>query len=96
MYSRDFSGIKSDGQLREFQENLYRQYETPAAHRHEEHIHKPKEEEKKGLLGGLNFDFLKNIKLEDLLLIGIGLLILFGKEEHDTLILILIAALVIF
>ena len=104
MYSRDFGGIRSDGQLREFQDDLQNRYDKKDSARADGVIAEKDSERDKNASGGLlesvkssfaGFDFLKNIKLEDLILIGIGLLILFGNEDHNIITLILIALLVI-
>lgn len=91
MYSRDFGGIKSDGQLY----NMEREYNE--ARRQEEFIHEPETkappaEKPKGL----NLDFLRNLKLDDLILIGIGILLLLDSDGENDMFAIIIAIMLMF
>lgn len=52
----------------------------------QEHCEKPPE--KKSIF---NLDFLKNIQVDDLILIGIGLLLLLDSDESNDMLIILIA-----
>ncbi len=89
MYSRDMGGIKSDGQLYGMRpEELTA--ETVRNVPHDEPPSpppEPREQEKKGLL---NLSFLHDLKLEDLLLLAIGFLLLTdsGEDNNDLLILL--------
>lgn len=114
MYSRDFGSIRSDGQLREFENNWQKQYSEKIKHTEEpradtvfvpiqspaekaeavpvqEHCEKPPE--KKSLL---NLDFLKNIQVDDLILIGIGILLLLDSDTSNDMLIILIALMLFF
>ena len=92
MYSRDFGGIKSDGQLY----NYERGYNVPESYgdynrEPAETNTKPPEKSK-----GLSLSFLRNLRLDDLILIGIGLLLLLDSEEENDIFVILIACLLLF
>ena len=97
MYSRDFGGIKSDGQLynleREYNESMHR--DPP----HEE-VHKEEREgaEKVPNLPrkGFSLDFLRDLKLDDLILIGIGILLLLDSDSENDIFVFLIAFLLMF
>ncbi len=93
MYSRDFGGIQSEGQLYNFE----REYNESRREQKDEHREEdtksceltevPKKNPPKGL------SFLRNLKLDDLLLIGIGLLLLLDSEEENDIFSLLIAVL---
>ncbi len=92
MYSRDFGGIKSDGQLY----NLEREYNQ--SHRYDDYH--PREEEReefpskpktKGAL-----DFLRHLEIDDLILIGIGILLLLDSEEDNDIFVLIIALMLLF
>ncbi len=97
MYSRDFGGIQSEGQLynyeREYNENrnreaaaAFHQEESPPSSQCKE-LTKQERSNPKGL------SFLRNLKLDDLLLIGIGLILLLDSEEENDIFSLLIAVL---
>ncbi len=98
MYSRDFGGIQSEGQLyRMEQEYNQRAREEqcspppppPAANNCEksgEDCHKR----------GLGLDFLRGLQLDDLILIAIGILLLLDGENETDILIFLIAFLVFF
>lgn len=103
MYSRDFGGIKSDGQLynmeREYNESrrydMEREYNE--SRRQEDYSREPEHknvshEKPKGL----NLDFLRNLKLDDLILIGIGILLLLDSDGENDLFAIIIAIMLMF
>jgi hypothetical protein len=114
MYSRDFGSIRSDGQLREFENNWQKQYSEKIKHADEprsdtifvpvqqpeqpviadvqEHCEKPPE--KKSSI--FNLDFLKNIQIDDLILIGIGILLLLDSDPSNDMLIILIAMMLFF
>lgn len=88
MYMRDFSGIKSEGQLYNMEQG-YRQ------EREESHGLPPPpvctdEPPKRGGKSLINLDFLRNIRIDDLLLIGIGILLLFDSDSDNDLLVLLI------
>ncbi len=93
MYSRDFGGIKSEGQLynmeREYNQN--RNYEP--FHQPEEDCKNQPEVPQKRLF---KTDFLRNLKLDDLILIGIGLLLLLDSEEENDIFTLIIALMLLF
>lgn len=97
MYSRDFGGIKSDGQLynyeREYNESRMQRdssddYEYRSAKESERIENTPCEKSK-----GLRLDFLRDMRLDDLLLIGIGLLLLLDADGDNDIFVLLIALL---
>ncbi|MBQ3229867.1 MAG: hypothetical protein IJO64_02570 [Clostridia bacterium] len=98
MYSRDFGGIKSEGQLynleREYNESRAREreYGDEREHRERERSAEPPSEKPKGL----RLDFLRELRLDDLILIGIGLLLLLDSEEENDIFVFLIALLLMF
>ena len=86
MYSREMGGIRSDGQLYSMGhfEEEYR--EVPSApSQPPPPCAPPAPTPKKGLL---DLSFLQEIKLEDLLLLAIGFLLLTGDGNNDLLILL--------
>lgn len=94
MYSRDFGGIQSEGQLynyeREYNESRNRETQPPCQEEHpqsRELTEAPKKNPPKGL------SFLRDLKLDDLLLIGIGLILLLDSEEENDIFSLLIAVL---
>ena len=99
MYSRDFGGIKSDGQLynyeREYNENFRRdndqRYEYAPPESQNECPVTQKEKDK-----GLRLDFLRDLRIDDLILIGIGLLLLLDSEGENDIFVLLIALLLFF
>ena len=96
MYSRDFGGIQSEGQLYNYEReyNEARKYEESNDIK-EENCEKqlPVANTKKG--SGKGLSFLRDLKLDDLLLIGIGLLLLLDSDEENDIFSILIAILLI-
>lgn len=93
MYNRDFGGIKSEGQLynmeREYNQN--RNYE-PFTQNEEDCKIQPEVPQKRLFKA----DFLRNLKLDDLILIGIGLLLLLDSEEENDIFTLLIALMLLF
>lgn len=92
IYSRDFGGIKSEGQLynleREYnQSRRYEDYESRYDERDNCH-EKPKG---KGAL-----DFLRHLEIDDLILIGIGILLLLDSDEENDVFLLIIALMLLF
>lgn len=92
IYSRDFGGIKSDGQLY----NLEREYNQ--SHRYDNYEnYEPRREtlpEKPKNKGAL--DFLRHLEIDDLILIGIGILLLLDSEEDNDIFLLIIALMLLF
>lgn len=100
MYSRDFGGIKSDGQLynyeREYNESQhshndlgYDEYRKPESHRDGESLVQERGK-------GIRLDFLRNLSVDDLILIGIGLLLLLDSDGENDIFVLLIALLLFF
>lgn len=99
MYSRDFGGIKSDGQLynyeREYNEaraNGYEQADEPSrqasySEHRQEGIAKP---------AGRSLDFLRNMSIDDLLLIAITLLLLLDSDGDNDIFALLVVFLLLF
>ncbi len=95
MYSRDFGGIKSDGQLY----NLEREYNE--SYRHDPPPHVNEERIENGCAPdlpkkGFSLDFLRNLKIDDLILIGIGILLLLDSDSENDIFIFLIAFLLMF
>ncbi len=89
MYSRDFGGIRSEGQLynleREYNEARVREDAPPP-----EPVHSapPKK--------SFRLDFLRDLKLDDLILIGIGLLLLLDSDGDNDIFVLILAFLLMF
>lgn len=94
MYSREMGGIKSDGQLYGMNRPTpVPEQEEPAAETFREQPPCKDEPKRKGLL---DLSFLHNLKIEDLLLIAIGFLLLTdGDGENNDLLIILVALLLL-
>ncbi len=101
MYNRDFGGIKSEGQLynyeREYNESRSRGDNGFERERGEDRDIQKSEpirecERKKGF----KLDFLRDLKLDDLILIGIGLLLLLDSDGENDIFVLLIAFLLFF
>ena len=100
MYSRDFGGIRSEGQLynyeREYNESRHREEhrrENEQDYENETCSRAPSEPERQK---GLRLDFLRNLRLDDLILIGIGILLLLDSDGDNDIFVLLIAALLFF
>lgn len=101
MYNRDFGGIKSEGQLYNYEREYNRardqndEYGRPREEERNspEPCEPPHERERKK---GLRLDFLRDMKLDDLILIGIGLLLLLDSDGENDMFALLIAFLLIF
>lgn len=86
MYSRDYGGIRSDGTLYEMEHGFYEPREEPPA---------PAAQSEKGLFGG-RLASLRDLKLDDLLLIAIGVLLLLDSDsDPDSAILLVLAMLLL-
>lgn len=81
MYSRDYGGIQSDGNLNDVM-NDYR----------EEIYGKPSSPSQKSLI---DMSFIKNLQVDDLLIIAIGVLLLLDSDVSSDMILLLVAAMII-
>lgn len=100
MYSRDFGGIQSEGQLynfeRQYNENRSRgdfitePIEEPTFQHQEKPVMK---QETKSLFG---LDFLRNLRLDDLILIGIGILLLLDSDSENDIFILIIALFLMF
>lgn len=99
MYSRDFGGIKSDGQLynfeREYNQSREREYNQPQGYGdfspQEESAEHPEKPKTNGPL-----DFLRHLEIDDLILIGIGILLLLDSEEENDIFVLIIALMLLF
>lgn len=87
MYSRDFGGIKSEGQLYNLEREYNQSRNGQDYEKMPERVEKPK---------GLKLDFLRDLKLDDLILIGIGLLLLLDSDSENDIFVYLIAFLLFF
>lgn len=95
MYSREMGGIKSDGQLYGMNRPapMQEREEPPAQETFREQLPCKEEPKRKGLL---DLSFLHDLKIEDLLLIAIGFLLLTdGDGENNDLLIILVALLLL-
>ncbi len=92
IYSRDFGGIKSDGQLYNFEReyNQSRRYDNYESNDEGREIY-PEKPKNKGAL-----DFLRRLEIDDLILIGIGILLLLDSEEDNDIFLLIIALMLLF
>ncbi len=92
MYSRDFGGIKSDGQLYDFEReyNQSRRYEDYTPRQEEREDCAPNSKTKGPL------DFLRHLEIDDLILIGIGILLLLDSEEDNDIFVLIIALMLLF
>lgn len=105
MYSREMGGIRSDGQLygmrpeeltAEIQRAEDRHSETMREHPREEAPPPPPPPPAPKRKGLLDLSFLHDLKIEDLLLLAIGFLLLTDNgEENNDLLIILIALLLL-
>ncbi len=100
MYNRDFGGIKSEGQLYNMEQE-YRYSQNAQNYQSQE----PQEEAKEAIAlsekhshrkGRSALGFLKNLNADDLILIGIGLLLLLDSEEENDMFVLIIALLLFF
>ena len=89
MYNSSYSGIESDGMLH----NMRMEHPQQVEEKREAEVfrHDYQKNEKKGVFGS---SFLKNIQLDDLILLGIALLLLLDGEEDNDIFVFVIAALV--
>ena len=90
MYSRDFGGIRSEGQLYNFE----REYNEARSFEQKSEDHKedcPETVRRKGPL-----DFLRALEIDDLILIGIGILLLLDSEEENDILVLIIALMLLF
>lgn len=104
-YSREMGGIRSDGQLYELQRRLQQESENPPPPPQQEQaqaepVHESAQEAMASYApqtappnrGGLfNLSFLHDLKMDDLLLLAIGFLLLTdsGQERNDLLFLLI-------
>lgn len=100
MYSRDFGGIKSDGQLYNY-EREYNESREQHEPQNRFDYNETRESQEAGLQThdrgkGLKLDFLRDLRLDDLILIGIGLLLLLDADGDNDIFVLLIALLLFF
>ena len=103
MYSRDFGGIRSEGQLynmeREYNDSRERepeQRESAESGAFSGSQSEVKQECNPKARRGLRLDFLRDIAIDDLILIGIGLLLLLDSDGENDLFVLIIALLLFF
>ena len=95
MYNRDFGGIRSEGQLYNYEREYNAAREQAKA---EAERTKPEEnaapvcESKKGL----RLDFLRDLRLDDLILIAIGILLLLDSDGDNDMFVLILAFLLFF
>jgi hypothetical protein len=93
MYSREMGGIRSDGQLYSMGYGEEEHHEMPAPPpQPPPPCPPPAPAPKKGFL---NLSFLQDLKLEDLLLLAIGFLLLTGEGDGNNDLLILLIGLLL-
>lgn len=95
MYNRDFGGIKSEGQLY----NYEREYNESRSRAESEYEKEPVEERVEPIRErkkGLKLDFLRDLKLDDLILIAIGILLLLDSDGDNDMFVLIIAFLLFF
>ncbi|MBR5779010.1 MAG: hypothetical protein IKY21_00115 [Clostridia bacterium] len=99
MYNRNFGGIKSEGQLynyeREYNESRERAEREAERETSSEAI-KERPEPACDRKKGLKLDFLRDLRLDDLILIAIGLLLLLDSDGDNDLFVLIIAFLLFF
>ena len=101
MYNRDFGGIKSEGQLynyeREYNEsrqksnNVFEPEDNRTFDVPKNDLNRDCEKKK-----GLSLNFIRDLKLDDLILIGIGILLLLDSDGENDIFVLLIALLLFF
>ncbi len=89
MYSRDFGGIQSEGQLYNLQREYADNYRHPPSA--EDDADCPPDKPK-----GFSLGFLRDLKLDDLILIGIGILLLLDSDAENDIFILLIAFILLF
>ena len=93
MYTRDFGGIRSEGTLYNMEHGLYGNAREPERESGENGLAAGMP--RKTVSGGL-LDSLRGLKLDDLLIIAIGVLLLLDSDADNDMILLLIAAVLLF
>lgn len=103
MYSRDFGGIKSEGQLynleREYNESRRtgNGYDSSFGRERDDRCEDVREKcPQRNEPKGISLDFLRNLRLDDLILIGIGILLLLDSDSENDIFVFLIAFLLMF
>ena len=98
MYSRDFGGIKSEGQLYNYEReyNASREREMNRAEQENRQNERVQDalcpSEKKRSFG---LDGLRDLRLDDLILIGVGILLLLDSDGENDLFVIILAILLL-
>ena len=93
MYNRDFGGIKSEGQLYNFEQEYnasHRQEEPPSSE--PSASQNPRERDASPSRNGL----FRHLQIDDLILIGIGILGLLDSEQNNDIFVLVLALLLIF
>jgi hypothetical protein len=90
MFNSSYGGIESDGMLHGMRPEPPRMEENEKKDA-EAFSHNTRPKEKKGIFGS---SFLKNLQTDDLILIGIALLLLLDGEEDNDIFVFIIAALI--
>ena len=99
MYNRNFGGIKSEGQLYNYEREYNESRERAEREAERELAKEPVEErdlsacERKR---GLRLDFLRDLRLDYLILIAIGLLLLLDSDGDNDMFVLIIAFLLFF
>ena len=91
MYNSSYGGIESDGMMN----NLRQEQFIPQNNESAEAVFKQNGCDQKGKKGVFGSSFLKNIETDDLILIGIALLLLLDGDEDNDIFVFIIAALVL-
>ncbi len=86
MFNSSYGGIESDGMLHKMSQEQFHPSDREQPQTAEVFKH-----EKKGFFGS---SFLKNIQIDDLILLGIALLLLLDGEEDNDIFVFIIAAIV--
>ncbi|MEG2003269.1 MAG: hypothetical protein RRY76_00025 [Clostridia bacterium] len=98
MYSRSTGGIESDGQLKKFEEQYSSQFSKPKEEPlppQPESIKECASKPKMGLFDKAK-DLIGSLKMDDLILIAIGVLLLIDSDEDNDIIIVFIIALLFF
>lgn len=96
MYSRDFGGIKSEGQLYNLEREYNERYSEPEPQKYEYEREHHNELERHEKPRGLKLDFLRDLKIDDLILIGIGILLLLDSDGENDIFTIIIVLMLMF
>jgi hypothetical protein len=99
LYNRNFGGIKSEGQLYNYEREYNESRERAERESEAETVKEASEERREPVVDrkkGLKLDFLRDLRLDDLILIAIGLLLLLDSDGDNDLFVLIIAFLLFF